>query len=345
MASRRRANVNKMMRDMQRLRRQQLLQLSRDYRPTGQRLAQSYSRFIGVINEQIALLEAVNVAGSSAAAAEIRGLKEFQSVLTAELDKLAGVITEESILLQSSGGEIGYRIGLSGLDAGGISTQFNQTVLERIQAGIKYTDSRAFKERVRSFTRFHSKRVEDIVLTSIARGNTPAQTVALINKAIGTKGIQRDLERFTRTIHVYSSRRATQAIYEQQGITHWVWVANIGNPRTCYSCISMHGTKHSISDVLNDHHSGRCAMAPLTPTWESLGFGDGGTEPAFQTGESWFDAQSEDTQQQILGKNAFDKYAAGSFDFNPETMSTTYNDPVYGTMRREKTLSEILATA
>lgn len=59
-----------------------------------------------------------------------------------------------------------------------------------------------------------------------------------------------------------------------------------------------------------------------------------------ETGEQWFARQPESTQRSIMGKGMHAAYKAGDIDFSK--LSTTYNDPVYGEMRRAATLKELV---
>lgn len=109
------------------------------------------------------------------------------------------------------------------------------------------------------------------------------------------------------------------------------YVANGLLVHNCPSCISMHGTRHTNDEILNDHHRGRCvAIGIVTGSrWAD----------EMETGEQWFARQPDSVQRGIMGKGMHAAYKAGDIDFGK--LSTTYNDPVYGEMRRAATLKEL----
>jgi len=110
----------------------------------------------------------------------------------------------------------------------------------------------------------------------------------------------------------------------------WVWNAAFDD-RVCMSCIVMHGTIHPVEEPLNDHHNGRCVAIPLV-----IGF----PNPVTETGEQWFARQSEATQRSLMGREYYDAWRGGAFDLSE--MSTTHRDEVYGDMRVQARLWQLL---
>ena len=68
----------------------------------------------------------------------------------------------------------------------------------------------------------------------------------------------------------------------------------------------MHGTVHSVDEVLNDHHAGRCAAIPIVPLAARLGI----PEPDLGDAEQWLRSQPESVQQMMLGKGVYEGYTA-----------------------------------
>ena len=62
--------------------------------------------------------------------------------------------------------------------------------------------------------------------------------------------------------------------------------------------------------------------------------------PDIQTGEAWFNEQDEATQRKILGPGKYDAWKAGKFEFG--AVSKQVSDPVYGTMRVETPLKDLV---
>ena len=101
---------------------------------------------------------------------------------------------------------------------------------------------------------------------------------------------------------------------------------------TCASCVVMHGTFHTLDETLDDHYNGRCAMLPVVK-----GFPRVLEEGA---GEAWFREQPEATQRGILGPGRLDAWNNELFEFS--RLSNQVNDDVYGTMRVEAALRDLI---
>lgn len=172
--------------------------------------------------------------------------------------------------------------------------------------------------------------VRDTLLEAVALGYNPRKTASLIQDAFG-RGLT-DALRMTRTAQIWASRVATQANYQNAGdvLDGWVWYAQLDDS-TCQSCVVQHGTIHPLDELLNDHHNGRCAMLPYI---EAFG------NPVEQDGVTWFESLSETQQRKILGAGKYDAWKAGQFSL--DQLSKTHNDEVYGDMRIETPLKELV---
>lgn len=78
-------------------------------------------------------------------------------------------------------------------------------------------------------------------------------------------------------------------------------------------------------------------MIPVIPLAAKLGI----PEPDMGDAETWLKAQPESVQQEMLGKGVYEGYKSGKWGL--KDLSTTYEDGVYGTMRRPPTLESLQA--
>jgi hypothetical protein len=142
-----------------------------------------------------------------------------------------------------------------------------------------------------------------------------------------------DALRMTRTANNYAYREATRATYVANPdiVQGWIWMAAINNPNTCMSCISMHGTRHTNDEVLNDHFNGRCTMLPIVEGFEN---------PLKQNGEQWFNSQSEADQRAMMGPEKYQAYKDGKFSF--EQLSRETENDTYGMMKTETPLKDLI---
>ena len=107
------------------------------------------------------------------------------------------------------------------------------------------------------------------------------------------------------------------------------------------SCVALHGSVHPVTETLNDHHNGRCAMIPNTVTYRDLGLHVDTPELEIESGRDWFKEQPAAMQQQMMGQGMWDAWQGNQFAF--DKLSQPYSDKVYGVMRRQATLGEVLA--
>jgi hypothetical protein len=185
-----------------------------------------------------------------------------------------------------------------------------------------------------------ASQVERRLLLGIALGWNPRKIASAISRELG-QGLAWAL-RTARTAQLWAYREANRASYVANSdiVGGWIWHAAL-DERTCMSCIAMHGTFHKPDEVLNDHHNGRCAMVPVTKTWEELGFkGLPDTRPQVGSGRDWFEDLSAAQQQGYMGGAMWDAWQAGKVDW--DQLSAERDDPVYGLMRSMPSLKELL---
>lgn len=186
-----------------------------------------------------------------------------------------------------------------------------------------------------------ASQVERRLLLGIALGWNPRKIASMISRELG-QGLTWAL-RTARTAQLWAYREASRASYVANSdiVEGWIWHAKLGDGRTCMSCIAQHGTLHEPGEVLNDHHNGRCAMVPVTVSWESLGLrGLPDTRPQVQSGRDWFASLSEAEQRQYMGAAMWRAWQAGKVNW--DDLSREHDDPVYGLMRVMPSLKELL---
>lgn len=175
-------------------------------------------------------------------------------------------------------------------------------------------------------------RVAQAILEGVSLGKNPRDIAGVIEYALG-EGLTQAM-RMMRTLQLWAYREATRANYIANSdiVKGWIWWAYL-DMATCGSCIAMHGSEHSNSEVLNDHYNGRCTMLPLVVGLERGDLVD-------QTGQEWFSKLSDADQRQILGAGKYDAWKNGLFDFS--RLSQEHDDDVYGIMRAEASLKDLI---
>jgi SPP1 gp7 family putative phage head morphogenesis protein len=253
----------------------------------------------------------------------VEELTKFQAYLSteivnaAELSFAAGSAQSQE-LIKALLAEAGIQAQLGGLPANSF-----QAIVSFLAPGSPLYD------RIELLAGTLADYVRETLLEAVALGYNPIKTARLIQEAFG-RGLT-DALRMARTAQLYAHRVATQANYQNSDVLDgWVWYAQL-DETVCQSCIVMHGTIHPLSEVLNDHHNGRCAMLPYM---EEFG------NPIDQLGTDWFKNLSEAQQKNILGPGKFEAWKAGQFSLD-QLSRETEND-VYGLMRTETPLKDLI---
>lgn len=185
-----------------------------------------------------------------------------------------------------------------------------------------------------------AKVVAEKLLEGVVLGNNPRKVARIIRDATG-QGLTWSLNT-ARTANIWAYRLAAHASYRANShvVTEWVWWAQLGDPRTCLSCINMHGSVHGLDEVLNDHHAGRCTPLPKTVSYRDLGLEVPEEPQVYQRGETWFRLLTPEQQQAMMGAARWTAWRAGEFSFSD--LSAPYRDDVYGVMLREASLKGLL---
>ena len=253
-----------------------------------------------------------------------RELTSYSDYLTNELTTLALLwltlgVTNSTLLIQQAGNDNGINIE---------PVEFDDLLLQQLNDYL--IPGGALYNRLQEFVSVNVERVRSLILESVTLGLNPRE----LARIIVTEGLGMGLTdalRMARTLELYAYRDATLANYNQYDVIKgWVWMSALIPGRTCMSCVNMHGTIHGLDETLNDHHGGLCAMLPYM----------GGRNPITQSGEDWFNNQDPGTQVKMMGLAKFDAWQQGRFTLSEVT--GVHNDPVYGDMRYERSLKDIL---
>jgi hypothetical protein len=185
-------------------------------------------------------------------------------------------------------------------------------------------------DRLRQLAGVNAQHVADAIIQGITLGWNPRKTAAAVRGAFG-RGLA-DALRFVRTAQLWTYRESNRAsmVANQDVLEGWVWNTSF-DKRTCMSCVVMHGTIHPVEETLNDHHNGRCVAIPLVK----------GFPPVIEeTGIAWFEKQSEATQRAMMGREYYEAWKGGAYQLSE--MTTVHRDDVYGDMRTEARLWQLL---
>ena len=324
------------------------------------RMGRIYNRiYVNLQADAAKLAEEIALMGDEVSKAKILRLARTQSMLdqvAEQAGRFGATITDEESNIESLALQQGIDDALQLMELSlpelppelrrQIVGSFSRLPVDAIEAaaGLFGEDSPLSDKLNTQFGEAVAGQVGDHITDGIAAGMGPRRIARLLDKNI-TGGLGTGLNwamSTVRTAQVKSYQIANHATYAANSdiVPEWVWWAELGSDRTCMSCVAMHGTVHPYTETLNDHHNGRCAPIPKTITYKDLGLDIPETVPPIETGEEWFNAQPENVQRQLMGPGKFEAWQANKFDF--KDLTRTYDDDVYGELRSETPLKELV---
>lgn len=181
--------------------------------------------------------------------------------------------------------------------------------------------------------------LERSLVSGLAQGLGPRDIARQARAATGMS-LQRALT-ITRTEQLRAYRESTRRALAANAhvVAGWTWWCACDR-RSCAVCWAMHGRQFTATEGLDGHPNCRCAMVPLTKTWEALGF-DGIAETRLEPdpGVQQFRDLPEADQLAILGPGKLERYQAGELHLTD--LVERPDDPRWGTMRRERSMAEV----
>jgi hypothetical protein len=302
------------------------------------RLVRAYRQSFDNLKDKLELLTR-DIADGNYTASQVHKLERYRSLMAQvaeQLRDLQGLTRQEMEAAANLGVELGIRHsrGLIAATLGNenLAVAFNKLSPEVVKTltGFLDPDGPLYK-RLSELSSYGAQRIADDLTGAIVAGFNPVKTAEIFRRAWGMS--LTDAMRMTRTVQLYSYREATRANYiaNSDVVEGWIWHADL-DADTCAECIAMDGTRHDNDETLNDHHNGRCAMIPIVK----------GFEPIIEEGrgEAWFNAQSESVQRDMLGPGKYEAWKEGKFELSD--LTKIVNDPIYGDMRTEMTLKELI---
>ena len=296
-----------------------LLKLVRETKPDREQLLQlaSFENLIDGVKKEMSRLA-----------------KEMSEKLAAEIATELQAAAEDSLHLVQSA--------LPGMEAAYIRGRW--VVLNPAQVTTMYgfldPNGPLMAGMVQNFGAAVAELVRQTLAAGFIAGMNPRDVARLIALAMG-EGLNWAMVT-ARTAHLWAYRVASHQNYLNNSwvVNSWIWFAQL-DERVCLSCVAQHGTEHPLTEILADHHQGRCTPMPHTKSYAELGFPDlPDLRPVVPKGEDWFRGLPDAAQRRMMGPGKWSAWKAGKFEF-PQ-LTTPYHDPVYGRMLRESSLSGIL---
>ncbi len=117
------------------------------------------------------------------------------------------------------------------------------------------------------------------------------------------------------------------------------YVANGFVVHNCLACLALDGKEYSSRDDMDDHVQGRCALIPKTISYADLGLPVTSPPVDWEKGEAWFDRQSAEVQERMMGAAKYRAWKDGKFEFNQ--LAKRHDDPDWGPSWTEASLKDL----
>jgi len=308
--------------------------LEREEAAALERLINSYGLIYERVQDKVDLLLAQMADGqvTGSAVKRLERYKDLMQLINRELSRYQEYAGMEMQTVARNAVEVGIKDArsLAWSDPMVISTGWNNINPRVVEELTAFLDTAGpLYKRLSKLAPTVADKVSETIIRGIGLGDNPKTTARIITNSFGI-GLD-DSMRMMRTVQIYSHREANRASYlaNSDVVEGWYWMSAL-DADSCCSCIAMHGTFHTNDETLDDHHNGLCTMLPATI----------GTKNPLSPGEEWFNNLPEDKQRAYMGNTKYDAWKGGKFEFS--ALSSTHEDEVYGTMRGETPLKDLI---
>jgi hypothetical protein len=223
--------------------------------------------------------------------------------------------------------------GLSEQQLASIGVRFNRPDPEAIAAATNFTRGAGWQAELGLYGEGIPEQVRQIALRGIVAGRGPLAIAEELRLAV--EGIPlRRANTIMRTLQLQSFRVGTAAhqAANVEILSHQIRIAALDD-RTCLCCIAEHGKLLPVGVIIQDHHNGRCTSIAVVR----------GRPREVQTGEAWWQAQSEARRRKIAGPGAFEALRRG--EVRLQDFVQPYEDRVFGDMIRQGSLRRAMEVA
>jgi hypothetical protein len=261
---------------------------------------------------------------------------DFLATVNAEMSSFSRILGTEIDAAADAGTIAGLNASenMVGVIVGGSPQQMGIWVRPdpaAVRRAVGYADSDAMRGALFRFGENASNNIRDLLISGVAQGRNPRQIAAII--ADWTNVPYSWAENMSRTTQLYSARTATHEGYlaNPAVVTGWMWLSAKDN-RTCISCWSKDGLIFPVTQILNDHHRGRCTPAPITRAsrWNV----------GYELGRERFMSLTEQQQREIFHNDAlYNEWRRGRVQW--DELSEPYQNDIFGEMQRAPSLASI----
>ena len=168
--------------------------------------------------------------------------------------------------------------------------------------------------------------------TGLAQGKNPKVTARLMRDALGIGHKRALVISRTETLRAYRHAQLANYRHTDIGAAGWKWIC-AKQTRTCVSCLAKDGQVFPLEQEFVDHPQGRCSSVLVIP----------GRDITWRTGREWFNDQSADVQQKMMGAKKWQAWRGKQIAF--DDLSQPHSDATFGTHYAVASYEQALANA
>lgn len=300
------------------------------------------------------VIEAMRLRGDPVSANAIRRMARYKRLMKRakqEMARYRAVVADEVLVGQRAAALLGAKEGPEMLNAvlAGIPEEARAQIIAtfgvlpteaiEVLVGMLQERSPLVTELLSALGEEAAEQFGQTLVSGLASGAGSRKIAADIRRTLGVP--LNDALRITRTALNKAHTMTNLAGYRANKhiIKGWRWNAELG-PRTCMSCIALHGQLFPLEEEFSDHWCGRCSPRPETISMAELGLDIPETRPEMQSGEDWFRQQSAAVQRAMMGPGKYNAWVAGEFEFGQ--LAQESHDPIWGRVHSEQSLESLV---
>lgn len=267
-----------------------------------------------------------------------------------QLERITGRTYAEIMALRANAAQHGASFAIDLLDAAtgaaeqGIVTSWAHLNAEAIQslAATTAADGSPLKALLDELPGFGGQQVRDALLRGVTLGQSPRLIAAEMSRATGMTLTRALTIARTEAMRVYRMAALQSYKANSNSVSGWQWIS-ARSSRTCSFCFAMDGSIHGFDEQLASHPNCRCAMSPITRSWEEIlgprGRGLWQPDPP-EPGADVFARQEDAFQMTVLGPAKKRAYDAGAITLRD--LIGQRDDPRWGPVGFERGLADVL---
>lgn len=254
-------------------------------------------------------------AGQSVSQAKILRLQRYRSLLAQTRVEISKYVEYASDLITNGQAELAQlalqhaaeAITASYQAAGVVGAYFDVLPVSAVEAMVGLAgDGSTLKTYLQQVYPNAAEGMTKALIDGIARGKNPRVTAQAMRDGLGM-GLNQALN-VARTEQLRVYRETSRMQYEASGVVEGYKRISARDERVCAACLMADdGTIYPLTLPFEEHPQGRCTMVPVVSGLEEI---------TWTSGQEWFESQTPEVQETILGVEYYKGWQDGHFNLS-----------------------------